>query len=101
MQTLNRILIILTITILVGLVMVPLAQTNWANDMRTTTSDQSQEGRLEGAGAQSSSVSFFAGLLRPAIVLLFLGSITLGISNLIRRFNKKTPANIKVTPSNR
>lgn len=101
MQTLNRTLIILTITILVALVMVPLAQTSWANDMRTTTSNQSQEGRLEGLGAQSPSVSFFAGLLRPMIVLLFLGSITLGILNLIRRLNRKAPANIRVRPSNR
>ena len=70
MQTLNRIFIVLVITILVALAMMPLAQTSWAVEMRTTTSDQSRDGRLDGPGALPSNISFVAGLLRPMIVYL-------------------------------
>jgi hypothetical protein len=101
MQTLNRILIVLVITILVALAMAPLAQTSWADGMRTTTSDRPQEGRPEGPGGLPSGVGFFVGLLRPTLFLLIPGSIALGVLNAIRRPNKQAPANISVKPTDR
>jgi len=91
MKTLTRSLIVLLISVLIGPAMLPLAQTGWAEGMRTSMLGQSQNEQPERAEMLASSVGFIAGLLKSTLFLLIPGSITLSILNASRR-RKKTPA---------
>ncbi len=91
MKTLSRILIVLLISVIVGLAMLPLAQTGWAETMRISQPEQASVGRPEGAKMRPAGVGLIAGLFRSTLFMLIPGSITLGILNAVRR-RRKTPA---------
>ena len=91
MKTLTRIMVVLLVTVLVGLVMLPLAQTGWAEDLRDSRPQRALEGRTERPEMLPAGVGLIAGLVKPALFLLIPGSITLGILNAARR-RKKTQA---------
>lgn len=92
MKTLTRILVVFLVTVLVGLAMLPLAQTGWAEGTRTGMSEHAPDGRPEGPEMLPAGMSFFAGLLKPTLFLLIPGSITLGILNTTRRRKKMSVA---------
>ncbi len=91
MKTLTRILVVFLVAVLVGLAMLPLAQTGWAEGMRSSMPEHTPGEQSEGPEVLPNGLGFFVGLLKPTLLLLIPGSITLGILNAARR-HKKTPA---------
>lgn len=85
MKPFTRLFIILLISALVGLMMIPLAQTNWAEGLRVSMLLGTSEGNLESPETLSTGTRFIAGLLKPALFILIPGSLTLGFLSLAKR----------------
>ncbi len=90
METIKQILIILLAAGLIFAMMLPLAQTDWADEVRNTTEMEGGEGG-EGQmrGDMPASLMLIMGFLKETIIMLVSGVITLGIYRLIKRSSRR------------
>ncbi len=86
METLKRTLVVLLVIGLVSLALLPLAQTDWADEMRT--SSENFEPRLEREGEIPPELAALGGLLKPTLFLLIPGAITLTIHRSIKKASR-------------
>ena len=86
MKTFKQVLIILLAAGLVFAAMLPLAQTDWADGMRTTSEvsgDNAGEGDVR--AEMPAALGLVLGFIKETLIMLVAGAITLGIYRLIKR----------------
>jgi hypothetical protein len=94
MQTIKQILIIILASVIVMALFMPLAQTEWAEGMRSGFGAEGMEGEgrsgPEGMGEIPAAVGFIAGFIKEIIIMGIPALLTLGVLKLVRgRSNSK------------
>jgi len=81
-------MIVFLAILIVFLAMLPLAQTDWAESMRSASALEGQavSGAPQGSENLPSWVGFMAGFLKETVLMMIPGSITLLILRAIKRF---------------
>jgi hypothetical protein len=87
MQTFTRSMFVLLIIVLVSVALLPLAQTSWADGIRTSASQRTmREGSAQDAAtAIPFPVRLLAGLLKPMISILIPGWIAYNILKVVKK----------------
>lgn len=90
---LTRSTLVFTVIVLVSLALIPLAQTNWADSIRTSSSQPSineDEARMESMASLPFPFRFLPGLIRSIIFLLIPGWIAYRILNTIKKRSSRS-----------
>jgi hypothetical protein len=89
MQIIKQILIIILASVIVMAFFMPLAQTEWADSMRSGLGTEGMEGEGRAGPARMSkmlaAVGFIAGFIKEIVVMGIPALITLGMLKLVRK----------------
>ena len=86
METFKRTLIILLAAGIVFAAMMPLAQTDWAEETRSgfVGEDESSEATRDPKMDMPAGLGFFMGFIKETVIMLVSGMVTLGIYRLVK-----------------
>jgi hypothetical protein len=86
MQTFTRSMFVLFVIVLVSVALLPLAQTGWADGIRTSASQQiMREDEAQNMAAIPLPVRFLAGLLKPIITIFIPGWLTYNFLKIVKK----------------